>query len=293
MWTTLRLWRLRRSIDAYSPRVAKHRFGGVDLRVSLRDPLAAGWYDRDWETLSEIAELGRHRLRPGARVFNIGAHQGIVALMLHEAVSPGGHVVAIELSAHNARIAEENRLLNGVAGVTVVNAAVARVDGTITVNEGLNGQVDDGTGQWGLVTVPSISIDSLSHNYGQPDVLFIDIEGYEVEALRGASETLAARPDLFVEVHVNHGIENFGGTAEDVLNILRPLGYSFVVANETRKVFLSIEQSLEVLSDRFFLIAWTEQSAYRKKGKSEPGGPRREVVDRPRGVDVPAARRSE
>ena len=61
--------------------------------------MGAGWYDHDWPELPEIALLKQHGLRPGARVFDIGAHQGVVALMLSKTVGPEGFVLAVEASA--------------------------------------------------------------------------------------------------------------------------------------------------------------------------------------------------
>jgi len=37
--------------------------------------------------------------------------------------------------------------------------------------------------------------------YGPPDVVFIDVDGFEEEALAGAARTIEAGPDWFVEVH--------------------------------------------------------------------------------------------
>ena len=46
--------------------------------------------------------------------------------------------------------------------------------------------------------------------YGVPDVVFIDVEGFEHEALMGASETLRAGPDWFVEVHHPQELARYG-----------------------------------------------------------------------------------
>jgi hypothetical protein len=73
---------VRRRVARYRNRVVHHRYGGHELAISLEDPVADEWYDHDWPLPHELARLRASRLVPGARVFEIGAHQGIVALML-------------------------------------------------------------------------------------------------------------------------------------------------------------------------------------------------------------------
>lgn len=78
----VRARRRRRGLRGFAPRTVCRDFGGVRLQVALADPLAAEWYDRDWPELPEASFLRRRSLRPGARVFDLGAHQGVAALHL-------------------------------------------------------------------------------------------------------------------------------------------------------------------------------------------------------------------
>ena len=73
-----------------------HNYGAGTLKVLLVDPLSEGWYDVDWAELPEIAALRNSLLRPGARVFDLGAHQGVVAMMLAREVGERGLIVAVE-----------------------------------------------------------------------------------------------------------------------------------------------------------------------------------------------------
>src|SRR5690606_15846278 len=90
----LRGWYRRRIIRRFPRRIVEHIYGGHRLTVAIVDPLSAGWYDRDWPVLPELHELAQSRLRPGARVFNLGAHHGVIALMLAREVGTTGEVIA-------------------------------------------------------------------------------------------------------------------------------------------------------------------------------------------------------
>jgi tRNA A58 N-methylase Trm61 len=59
-----------------------------------------------------VAELAGSRLKAGARVFDLGAHQAVVALMLSQLVGHEGEVIALEAERHNFEVAERNRKLN-------------------------------------------------------------------------------------------------------------------------------------------------------------------------------------
>jgi FkbM family methyltransferase len=248
--------RTRAAIERYPVRLVTHTYGGLPLRVELADSLAEGWYDRDWPPLPEIALLRTGALRPGACVFDVGAHQAVVALMLAHAVRPGGRVIAVEGSAHNALLARRNAALNGAADVTVVHAAAAAAPGRLVFSRGLNGQVDDGSGAWGRVRVRATSIDALAATHGTPDVLFLDVEGFEVRVLQGARRVLFSRPDCFVEVHVGAGLEKFGHAVRDLRPFFPENDYSLFVRSGDAEGFTERSwAATAALTERFHLVA--------------------------------------
>jgi hypothetical protein len=141
IYRTMRGRRIQRKIARYRPRVVEHTYAGHSLRLQLRDPLGDGWYDHDWwDTQPELELLKAGRLRPGAIVFDLGAHQGVVALILAREVGHSGVVVAVEAAAHNAAVAEENRVLNGADNVTILHAAGGAETGSLWFSNDLNGR---------------------------------------------------------------------------------------------------------------------------------------------------------
>lgn len=221
--------------------------------------MAEAWYDRDLPELNEIALLKCGRLRPGAKVFDLGAHQGVFALMMARIVGVRGMVVAVEANWHNAAIARENRDLNEAAQLVVVEAAAAERSGTLFFNGEANGSVELRTEQWRRWPVPCLSVDDLTSRYGVPDVLFIDVEGFEMKVLEGAAETIKHRPDCFVEVHVGCGLESYGFSAEAVVSFFRTGDYKLFVAEQDEesfsKPFRVLEPGGALPAQRFFLVA--------------------------------------
>jgi FkbM family methyltransferase len=260
LFRVLRRRRVAAMVDRYPTHVVTRRCGGVELKVLLGDPLAERWYDLDWDALPEFELLRGHGLGPGARVLDLGAHQGVVALILASLVGDTGEVVAVEAGAYNARIAERNRDLNGASNLTILHAAAG--DGatpTLSFFEDLNGRILDRPRVQGrgVVEVPAVSVDGLAARYGRPDVVVIDVEGFEHRVLAGAVGTLAAaRSSFMVEVHAGCGLERLHGSVSEVLARFPAERYElFVAPHLPDRTFVSLQQGKQVTGDRFFLVA--------------------------------------
>jgi hypothetical protein len=125
-------------------------------------------------------ELNRHLksiARPGYRSFDVGGQVGYDALVL--AKLTGAAVVSVECDPDLVEEIERNATANPGLDVTAVRGFVAD------------------TGDDGRVT-----IDGLADRFFVPDLIKLDIEGGEVDALRGADRVLTERrPAILLEVH--------------------------------------------------------------------------------------------
>jgi FkbM family methyltransferase len=223
----IRVAKFARERRRFPRRVVRHRFGEHELDVLIGSPYSER-YDFDWPDLAELALLRQGALREGARVFDLGASCGVIAMMLAKSVGPEGKVVALEAHPHDVELARANRDLNGLRQLEVVHGAVARTTGNVVF--GANGSVDDGSRRWGDQRVPAWSMDDLAARYGVPDVVFMDVEGYELEALRGASRTLSGDADWFVEVHGGAQLRRYGGSSDAVHGMFDRDRYDLFVA---------------------------------------------------------------
>jgi len=246
-------WTLRR----FRPYQVRRSWAGHQFDLWISDPTSESWYGRDEPQVTpELSFLAKHRLRPGATVFDCGAHQCVIAMVLGKFVGAAGKVIAVEASRLNYETALRNISLNAAGNVTVVHAAVSdNLDG-IEFNVRGNGQADDGTGTWGKISVDSVTVDELTRRYGAPDVLFVDVEGFELKVLRGAIDTLSRyRPDCFVEMHVGWGLEKFGGSVKSIAGTFEELGYDLWMSGPEPVTFVPFSEQSAIVKARFFLIA--------------------------------------
>ena len=71
-------------------------------------------------------------------------------------------------------------------------------------------------------------MDDLAGKFGASDVVKIDVERYESKVLEGATDTLAVKPDWYVEVHPGLGLEDNGGSTEQIVQLFRDGGIACI-----------------------------------------------------------------
>jgi FkbM family methyltransferase len=250
LYRVYRARRIARLIAGYQARETEHSYHGEVLRVHLADPLAEGWYDHDATEFGELTFLSDIGvLHPDVLVFDLGAHQGIVALVIARRVEPGGRVIAVEAERHNATVAEKNRNLNHAHNMEVVCAAVTGSSGACHFAEGLNGSVDRRT-SYGNALVRSVTVDELAARYGMPGLVFLDVEGYEGHALHGATKTIGQGATcFFVEMHDRMD----GYEPHDILDMLD--GYVIFVSSFAPHGYEFHPLESDLPTGRFYLVA--------------------------------------
>lgn len=160
-----------------------------------------GHYEHDKQALV------RRLVKPGMKVFDIGANAGFYTLAFSRLVGGAGHVWAFEPFAGNASKLLHHLYLNKIANTTVIQAAVSAQAGVAGL------MTDFSDSEWKLsdeargYLVPTIALDTLLNDgtVPVPNLIKIDVEGAEAQVLNGAREILRSKQtSLLLALH---GIE--------------------------------------------------------------------------------------
>lgn len=146
------------------------------------------------------------RLRPGMTFYDLGANIGFFSLLAARLVGASGRVFSFEPDGEVAARLRENVGRNGFQNVAVTEAGVWSRSGMFDFAAADSASPDHGTGKFVLDgsgrPTRCVSIDDFARMAPPPDAVKCDVEGAEVEVLRGAVETLRAhRPWVLCETH--------------------------------------------------------------------------------------------
>ena len=159
--------------------------------------------------LAELTFVSRY-LRPGDMAMDIGANVGIFSVVMGVTVGAHGRVFAFEPVASNVVRLGKNLRKNGLGNVKVFPLALGASDGQMRLRMATDPaypslrEVQGGFGNGADVLIQVRSLDGVWDELGCPDIALvkIDVEGAEVDVLRGASRFLVTcRPTLLVEAN--------------------------------------------------------------------------------------------
>lgn len=191
-------------------------------------------------------------LETGDVFYDVGANIGVYSCLVGD-VLPGESIVAFEPHPTNEQVLQENLQRNEV-DATVFQQALSDEDGEVslavaveshTTSPGHNLiEVNDSVKKYGEDGAEKVRTemsrgDGLIDQQGlpAPTVLKIDVEGAELDVLRGLEDTLRNHCRVvYCEVHRNH-IRRFGGSDAELRNFLETCGFTLEALNDNKSKY--------------------------------------------------------
>jgi FkbM family methyltransferase len=165
--------------------------------------LVAGGMNKHYEQRFSDALLAA--IRAGDCVWDIGANVGLYTKEFLRLVGPTGKVTAVEPSAASAQKCRD--IPHEPGQLEVVQAALGSSAGKVkfAVNTVDPTSVTNAISDEGDVEIELLRADDLLARTGTaPNIIKVDVEGFECDVLDGMSETFLRAPALralFIEVH--------------------------------------------------------------------------------------------
>jgi FkbM family methyltransferase len=222
-------------LAAAGERVYRVRSG---LAVGLRRQGGIGFLPSFLRPLSREEELLEELDLTGLTVFDVGAGEGIFTLFFARAVGEHGRVEAFEPNPENVRRVLRNVELNGLRNVRVHELGLAAEQGEreltfdpVHPGEGTVFGPLAGRRRVRDTRAVRVSLERLDDVVGErglpsPDLVKIDVEGLEYDALVGGRRTIEeSRPALLIEMHGPH-LDEKVRNAERMVGLLEELGYA-------------------------------------------------------------------
>ena len=217
------------------------------LQVAVDDLTFCGTVEH-WEFLDRIRrrqfepETTRcflEAMRPGVTVVDIGACLGYYACLAARRVSPSGRIFAFEPDPENFQWLMHNIRLNGCSRtITAVPKAVGGRAGSVTlfrhpVDPSQHSVVPPGLARQG-VQVDSVTLGAFLEGQAV-HMIKLDVEGSELDALRGMKGLLDANPQIHLFVESNHvALRRAGASEQALIHWLQQAGFDITMLDPQR-----------------------------------------------------------
>jgi FkbM family methyltransferase len=135
--------------------------------------------------------------------FDIGAHFGYYSAIAAMINNGSGQVFAFEPRPMNAGFFRKHMKINDFKNVTLIEAAVGETDKDVHFDTG-HGSATGHVSNNGDISVKQVSIDRMVKDsfLPVPGFIKIDVEGGEIEVLRGSKEVISKyKPKMIIATH--------------------------------------------------------------------------------------------
>ena len=214
-------YRFQKAVSNFKPYVIKKRLGKVEFDFWIGDIVGKEWYDTDSiGNTYEMCFVRDMMLTPGDVILECGSHHGYTTLLLAKWAGDSGKVLAFEALKHNCDILQKNMEINKISNVSVYNMAVGDAKGKTHISVGYNVNiVENSNGD----IVEMINLDEFKDR--SPNLIKIDVEGFEVAVLKGAQEILHTKPKLAIEVHTDL-LSHYNSSVEEIFTLIGASNYN-------------------------------------------------------------------
>ena len=189
-----------------------------------------------------VTKIFRTYLKPGMRVLDIGANIGYFSLLSSSLVGESGVVFAIEPNMNNCRFIQASKNLNNFTNISIMQFAAHSSTGILSINSSFsNGTTTCPSANLDILmtsnSVAAIQLDNIKEFDKGIDLIKVDVEGAEYNALLGAKKLISKfRPIIVTEFSPAAMPYISGVDGLTYLNFICSFGYDLSILNADRSI---------------------------------------------------------
>ncbi|MDF1672247.1 MAG: FkbM family methyltransferase [Vicingaceae bacterium] len=217
---------------------------GINFSLDISDIMA-------WYIYFDFKEPAKEKLysliKNSNTVIDIGANIGETSLNFAKLVGDKGKIYSFEPDPINYKSLEYNLSLNNFKNISLNNLGLGNQAGTFKIhtydnnNKGMNRIVSNNSEveNYREISVTTLNDYVKKQSINKIDVIKIDVEGFELNVLKGAKDVLKQfSPDLFIELDESNLIEQ-GSSAIELIALLSEFNYNIVNADNNNLVTIN------------------------------------------------------
>ena len=232
---------------------------GLQLEISGNDhPIVDSLRETGmWEP--KTTKFIKDNLKKGQVFYDIGANVGYFSLLASKLVGGRGTVYSFEPNPENIKYLEKNIKTNKLRNITVTPKAVMDVSGNVELRYGVSPGQTGISGAGAKFSVDSVAIDDLK--FRQPDFIKIDVEGSEMNVLRGMEKLLGTDKELTIIV------ESFN---QDAVEFLVDRGFKIITTEREAGNYMLVKNQKDVKAKKepitFHMLGTFQTPTNKKEG---------------------------
>jgi FkbM family methyltransferase len=179
---------------------------------------------------TEHAFLEKH-IRPGMRVLDVGSNLGLYSVLMARRAGSSGKVICFEPDPDLFAALRRNQEINGLTQLEAHNLALGAAPADLLLHRSIINSGDNHLGESTsplfrrTVNAKVVRLDDYLPGV-ELDLVKIDVQGWEVDVLRGMRETLRRNHSIRVYFEFSKiGYTRAGSTYQDLVVLLRETGF--------------------------------------------------------------------
>lgn len=198
-----------------------------------------------------ISSILLSKLTPGDVCVDVGANIGFLSLLAASIVGPTGRVLAIEPLKDIANQIQRSKELNEFSQLEILTVACGEKCEKLVIHASEDTAVSSFLAQnetlkkYQDVIVTVVPLDEIAKNLEKVTLIKIDVEGFELEVLRGARRTIEKHQPILV---IEYSPSFYDGVSSDIkfkiVDILEKFGYSVQLIESHSKLSAVIAPQL-------------------------------------------------